>query len=105
MAIIDVGLGGENVIQPPHGGRATLKNIGDPAESDHRPDELCKVPVKSDQSAERNLAAEQLMPSLPQHNQKSGADQRLKRRHKHTPGTDETDVPGDVLAIGLVKCA
>src|SRR5438876_102649 len=91
-AVIDIGLGGEDVIEPAHGSGAALKNVGDPSEGDHGPNELPQVSVESNQRAEGNLAAEKLVAALPQHDEKGCADKRLKRGHEHTPGADELNV-------------
>src|SRR5437899_2207394 len=105
LAVIDIGLGGEDVIEPAHGSGAALKNICDPSESDHRPDEQGEVSVEGNQRAEGNLAAEKLMAALPQHDQEGRADERLKGRHEHAPGADELNVARDVFAVGPVKAA
>src|SRR5439155_3464907 len=105
VAIIDTGLGRKNVIQPAHGSRATLKNICHPSKGNHGPDEHGEVSVESNQRPQGNLAAEELMAALPEHDQKGCANERLKRRHKHAPGADEADVSRDVLAVGPVKAA
>src|SRR6266851_9166016 len=100
VAIIDIRFGGEDVIQPAHGSSAALKNICDPSQGDHGPDEHGEVAVEGNQRTQGNLAAEELMPALPQDNQKGGADERLKRGHEHAPGADEADISRDILAVG-----
>src|ERR1700687_1515983 len=65
VAIIDIRFGGEDVLQTAHGSRAALKNICDPTEGNHRPDEQSEIAVEGDESAERNLAAEKLVAALP----------------------------------------
>src|SRR5438552_4215278 len=105
LAVIDIGLGGENVIEPAHGGGAALKNICDPSEGDHGPDEHGKKPIEGNESAEGNLVAEDLMTTLPQHNEKGCADERLERRHEHAPDSNKADVLGNVYAVGPVKAA
>src|SRR5258708_31281167 len=104
-AIIDIRLGGEDVIQPAHGSGAALKDISDPSQGDHGPDEQGEVTVEGNERAKGDLAAEKLMAALPKHDQKGRADERLKRRHKHAPGADEADVPRDILAAGLVDAS
>src|ERR1043166_5747369 len=92
VAVIDLRLSVENVVQAAHGGGATLKNVGHPAEGDHGPDEQAEVAIEGDQGAERDLATKQLVPALPQNNQERNADKRLERGHEHAPGADELDV-------------
>src|SRR6202521_4954158 len=102
VAIIDIRLGREDVIEPAHGGRAALKDICNPSKSDHGPDEHGKVAVEANEGTEGNLAVEELMAALPQHDQKGRANERLKRGHKHAPGADEADVSRNIFAVGLV---
>src|SRR2546430_13022176 len=104
-AVVNIRLGDEDVIEPAHGSGASLKNIGDPPEGDHGPDEQSEVSVEGNQRAEGNLAAEELVAALPQHDEKGCADERLKRRHEHAPGADELNVARDVFAIGAVEAA
>src|ERR1700687_15726 len=103
VAVVDLRLRAEDVIQTCHGGGAALENVGDPAEGDHGPDQKAEIAIESDQGTEGDLAAKELMAALPEDNEEGGADKRLKRRHEHAPGADELDVAGDVLAIGLVE--
>ena len=56
------GLASQNVVQPAHGSRAALKNIGDEPERDHGEDQLDHVGVKGHEFAERNLLADHLPP-------------------------------------------
>ncbi len=65
IAIIDIWFGGEDVIQPAHGSCAALKNISDPTEGNHGPDEQSEITVEGDESPEGNLAAEELVAALP----------------------------------------
>src|SRR5712664_3510495 len=103
VAVIDIRFGREDVIQPAHGGRATLKDICDPSQCDHGPDEHGEITVEGNERTERNLPVKELMAALPQHDQEGRADERLKRRHKHAPGADEADVSRNILAVGLVE--
>src|SRR6266576_811632 len=105
VAVIDIGLGGEDVIEPAHGSGAALKNVGDPSEGDHGPNEQSEVSVKGNQRAKRDLAAEELVAALPQHDQECRADERLKGRHEHAPGANKLDVARNVFAIGPVEAA
>src|SRR5437867_6373314 len=89
VAIIDIRLGREDVVEPAHGSRAALKDICDPTEGDHRPDQQGEIAIESNESAERNLPAEELVAALPKHNQKSCANQSGERRHEHAPSADE----------------
>jgi len=65
VAIINVCLGGEDVIQAAHGSRTALKNIRDPSESNHGPYEQSEVSIEGNERAEGNLAAEKLVAALP----------------------------------------
>src|SRR6267378_3472001 len=51
VAVVNIGLGGEDVIEPAHGSRTALKNVGDPSESDHGPDKLREISVEGNQRA------------------------------------------------------
>src|SRR5579862_4736022 len=73
-AIVNLRFSGENVIETAHGSGAALKNIGDPAESNHRTHENGKVPVKRDERPKGNLPAQKLMAALPEHDEKGRAD-------------------------------
>src|SRR6266446_1355599 len=73
-AIVDLRLGVEDVVEAAHGGGATLENVGDPAESDHGPNENAEEGIESDQGAERDLAAKKLMATLPEDNEEGGSD-------------------------------
>src|SRR5882762_5120196 len=105
IAVIDLRLRAQDVIEAAHGSGATLKNIRDPAESDHLPDQQAKKAVESNERAKRYLAAKKLVAALPQHDQKGKPDERLKRRHEHAPSTNEFDIASNVLAVGLVEAA
>src|SRR5260370_16550996 len=69
--IIDIGFGGKNVIQAAHGGCAALKDICNPAEGDHWPDELVKKAVERHECAQRSLAAEEVVAAFPQHDKET----------------------------------
>src|SRR5712671_7268575 len=45
------------------------------------------------------------MAALPEHDQEGKTDERLERRHEHTPRADEFDIASNVLAVGLVETA
>ncbi len=51
IAVIDLRLRAQDVIEAAHGSGATLKNIRDPAESDHGPDEKAEKAVERDEGA------------------------------------------------------
>src|SRR5216684_9138143 len=105
VAVIDIRLSREDVVEPAHGSRAALENICDPAEGDHRPNQQGEIAIESNESAERNPAAKELVAALPKHNEKSCADERGKRRHEHAPGADEADVSRDIFEVGFVEAA
>src|SRR6266446_498090 len=69
VAVVNIGLGGEDVIEPAHGSSAALKDIRDPSKGDHGPDEQSEISVEGNQRAERNLAAEELVAALPEDDQ------------------------------------
>src|SRR5712675_428359 len=46
-----------------------------------------------------------MVAALPEHDQKGKANERLDRRHEHTPCADEFDIASNVLAVGLVETA
>src|SRR6266850_1099177 len=45
------------------------------------------------------------MATLPEHDQKGKADERLERWHEHAPSTNEFNIASNVLAVGLVETA
>src|SRR4029077_13224183 len=55
--VVDLGLRAEDVIEAAHGGGAALKYVGDPTESNHRPNQQPEKAVESNERAKRNLAA------------------------------------------------
>src|SRR5260370_36369074 len=65
VAVIDIRFGREDVIQPAHGGRATLKDICNPSQGDHGPDEHGEITVKGNERTARNLPLKALMAALP----------------------------------------
>src|SRR6266705_2104546 len=75
-SVVDMGFGRQDEIQAAHGGRAALENISDPAERDHGPDEHGEVTIESNQGAERDLSAKELVAALPQQDEKTCARQR-----------------------------
>src|SRR5712664_3204032 len=83
--IVDLRLRAEDVIEATHGGGAALKNVGDPTESNHRPDQQTEKTVESNEGAKRNLAAQQFVAALPEDDQERNTDERLERRHEHAP--------------------
>src|SRR5271169_5189322 len=73
VTVVNIRFGSEDVIQTAHGSRATLKNIRDPPESNHGPNEQGEIAVEGHQRAEGNLAAEELMAALPQNDKETCA--------------------------------
>src|SRR5579871_6785346 len=105
VAVVDLRLRVQDVVEAASAGGAALENVGDPAERDHWPNEEAEIGIEGDQSAERNLTAQKLIAALPEHNEEGCADHRLERRHKQAPGANQLDVSRDVLAIRLVEAA
>src|SRR5205807_10653423 len=87
-AIVDIRLRRQDEIQAAHGSGTSLENIGDPAEGNHGPDQLVQVEEESDERAECNLAAKQLMPPLPEDEQKNLSEPPLAGRDQKTPGSE-----------------
>src|SRR6266403_4748947 len=104
-AVVDLRLRAEDVIQAAHGGGAALENVGDPAESDHGPNEQAEIAIEGDQGAERNLAAKKLVAALPENNEERNADECLERGHEHAPSADELNITSYVFPVGLVEAA
>ena len=102
-AVVDLRLCFENVIEAAHGSGAALKNVGDPTQRNHRPNENAEIAIKGDQCAERNSAGQHEMAALPENDKKRDADHGLERGHEHAPSTDELDVARDVLTIGFIE--
>src|SRR5437879_6186931 len=103
VAVVDLRLSPQNIIEPAHGGGAALENISHPAESNHGPDEQAEIAIERDQRAKRDLAPKKLVTTLPEHNEERKADQGLERRHKHAPSANELDVSGHIFAVRLVE--
>src|SRR5713101_3451814 len=82
IAITDIWFGREDVIQPAHGSCAALKNISDPTEGNHGPDERVKINVECEESPEGNLTTEEFVAAVPMQDQKGDANERLKRGHE-----------------------
>src|SRR5579872_1924 len=104
-AVVNLRLRIEDVVETTHGSGAALKDIGDPAEGDHGPDELREVSVERDERAERKAPAQEQIAAGPEHDQERNPDQRLKRGHEQAPGANQLDVARDVLAIGFIEAA
>src|SRR5207253_7107505 len=63
--IVDGRLGVQNVIEPPHGSGASLKNVRDETECDDGKDQLNHVGIKSNEFAQRDLLEDDLPASEP----------------------------------------
>ena len=52
VAIVNLRLRREDIVQASHGRRAALKNIGDPTKRDHRPDQEREIAIERNQTAQ-----------------------------------------------------
>src|SRR5260370_7362837 len=93
----------ENVIKGSQRRSGPMKNIKDAAKGDHGPDQQIEIKEECEESTDGKLMAENLMAALPQKDEKRKTDERLKRRHEHTPSADQLDVARDVFPIRLVQ--
>src|SRR5581483_6149008 len=98
-AVVNLRLRIEDVVETTHGRGAALKDIGDPAEGDHGPDELREVSVERAERAEGEGAGQEQIGAGAEHNDGRNPEQRLKGGHEQAPGVDQLDVARDVLAI------
>jgi len=62
--IVNIWLGGQDVTQAAHGGGAALKNIGDPAEGDHRQTSNVRYPLKAMRAPREIWPRKKLMAAL-----------------------------------------
>src|SRR5258708_12561040 len=85
VAIIDIRLSREDVIQPAHGSRAALKDICNPSQGDHGPDEHVEITVEGNERTQGNLPVKKSMAALPQHDTYVPAATPLRPPPKHTP--------------------
>ncbi len=51
----------------------------------------------------RDAVVNDFAAALPEKNEERDTDHGLKAGKKHAPGTDESDVRGDIIAVGLVE--
>src|ERR1700680_4145751 len=103
IAVVDLRLCVEYVVEAAHGGGAALEDVGDPTESDHGPDEHIEVKEEREERTNGKLMAEYLMAAFPEKYQETETDESLERGHEHAPGTNELDVARDVFAVRLIK--
>ena len=71
------------IIDAAERGRAALRQIDNPPERDHRPDQHSHVGVEHHEVADADVAGQQSGAAGPEHAQKCEADHRLQGGHKH----------------------
>ena len=78
---------------------AALKNVGDPAEGDHRPAEHHEITVECDELAERDASGDHRAAAGPEHEQRSEAEKQRHARIERALQPDEHAVATEVLFV------
>src|SRR5580698_3700345 len=101
--ITDACLRVQNVIQTPHGSRATLKNIRHPTQRDHRKHQLAQEPIERPHGPYRKPMVDHVAPALTEQNYKRDPNQRGEKRKEQAPGSNQLDVAVHIIAIRQIE--
>src|SRR5437868_14289212 len=91
------------MIQAPHGSHRALKEIYDPSERNHRPNQIPQIECELYELASRYLSADDEAAAVPEHRDEAEPDEKLQDRMKDRGEPNEPHVAVDEFLIYLFE--
>ncbi len=102
-AILDFRLLHQDFVDASHGRRASLENVDDPTQGDHRPGQLHHVGVEGDKATHGDASAQDFASPEPKHQHNGEAQHGFQRGPEHAHQADQLQAAVDVFAVGSLE--